>query len=387
MSKNPERGHYFEEIENVYVMRALGYLGLAGETEIKQSNDELTCGSTAVNKFVALFLGIKESGVPWNLHRPENSSDLMKTAVRISKDEPGPVKPKEVAKVKLEGMIQAVEKTHGEENFLTVGDVAIVAKVGSHVMQDVKKPESDDQLAAYIQKLFMNGKQEIKYTGRVGGKAKITSELELDYDAATGWARKEEYQGKPAWRKLLIQQRMIVKFNEAAVEFMSEEANAKEFAEFFREKRIQLVKSIKKEHKEVTDQALGQILGPDLYHCAGAIPLEYLLWYLMDKTPIDSGVAVELILPEETRIDGLENDHENSIILTPDSIREMPLTNILQYMISHVHNYPSESISAAHEFFQTKNAQGFGKHREMDIFPNRRRKKRKSVVVENDYSI
>ena len=387
MTKHPERGHYFEEIENVYVMRALGYLGLAQETEIKQSNSELTCGSTAVNKFVALFLGIKESGVPWNLHRPESSSDLMKTAVKISKDEPGPVKPKEVAKVKLDGMIKAVERTHGDETFLTVGDVAIVAKVGGHLMQDVKKPENDDQLAPYIQKLFMNGKQEIKNSEIQDGKMKITTELELDYDAATGWAKKEEYQGRPAWRKLLMQQRMIVKFNKSAVEFMSEEANAKEFAEFFRTKRIQLVKSIKKEHKEVSDEALGQILGPDLYHCAGAIPLEYLLWYLMDKTPKDSGVAVELILPQMTKVTGLELGEEDSIILTPDNIGQMPLTNILQYMISHVHNYPVESISAAYEFFQTKNAQGYGKHREIDIFPNRRRKPRKAQTAHYDWVI
>lgn len=387
MSRNPERGHYFEEIENVYVMRALGYLGLARETEIKQTNEELTCGSTAVNKYVALFLGIKEAKVPWNLHRPENSSDLMKTAVKISKEEPGPVKPKEVAKVKLEGMIKAVEKTGGDEDFLTVGDVAIVAKVGSHVMQDVKKPETDAELGPYIQKLFLNGKQEIKSSANGRENEKITTELELDYDAATGWAKKQERNGKLTWRKLLMQQRMIVKFNKAAVEHMSEEKNAKEFAEFFRSKRIQLVKSIKKDHKEVTNEALGQILGPDLYHCAGAIPLEYLIWYLMEKTPSDSGVAVEVILPEMTKIEGLELNDENSMIFRPENIAELPLTNILQYMISHVHNYPSESVKEACEFFQTKNSQGFDKHKEIDIFPNRRRKKRKAAVAEEDYTI
>ncbi len=367
-------------------MRALGYLGLARETEIKQTNEELTCGSTAVNKFVALFLGIKGSGVPWNIHRPENSSELMRTAVKISKDEPGPVKPKEVAKVKLDGMIRAVEQTQGDEDFLTVGDVAIVAKVGSQVMQDVKKPESDDELAPYIQKLFMNGKQVIKSRDK-GRDVGITTELELDYDAATGWAKKQDRKGKMTWRKLLMQQRMIVKFNEAAVDHMSEEKNAKEFAEFFRKKRIQLVKSIKKEHREVTEEALGQILGPDLYHCAGAIPLEYLIWYLMEKPPAESGIAIELILPEMTKIEGLDLGIENSLTFRQNSIGDMPLTNVLQYVISHVHNYPTETVATAYRFFQTSNSQGFDKHMEVDIFPNRRRKKRKVVPVEEDYSI
>ena len=317
--------------------------------------------TSAMHKQGELVISLAESGFDGMGVLLLNRRDARREVAAVSKKEPGPVDPMAAADYKLR---EAINK-FGDEvlGIISVGDLAMVlADIAGSPLVDVTKPGENVNAAKYIADMF-------KLAGGEGAQ--------LKYGATTGWARRVAGRpgGKPdAYRKLLIHQRMFLDFNQKIVAYFSDETNTQDFTEFWTRKRGEIILRLANLREDLTDPIWGAVLGPALSRCAGALPLEYLLWYVLEEAPASEQLKLTLRLPEQVRIQGVEDT--NNIVIASGESANLPMEGILRYVMSHVYNYPEASVVTAMNFFRDyaspSNGYGINVPARRELYPPRR---------------
>lgn len=299
----------------------------------------ITPVTSAVHKRLDLLRAMGEIGLMnTGLLLLDRRTKLRKAAKVVSRNEPPPGDAFGAVDFKLSEAIGEIEED-GEFGIITVGDLAMqMTDLGGHPLSDLNKPGQHVPLDKYVSHLFELGRNEI---------------LQIDYGAATGWARRVvDKPGKRSdeMRRLLLNQKLFMDFDVSTVKYFADTGNVGEFVNFVTAKRIALVRYLAEQTAVGDGEAMGAVIGPSLHNCAGAIPIEYMIWYIAEAAPESAKLSVILKLPREAEIAGVA-ESSNIVINRQTVAAGLPIIPIIRYAMAHVHNYPNLSVRKAIDFF------------------------------------